>query len=363
MLAHHEKGIFAINPNSGVVYTKKSVDYEEDQFFNLTIKGTSIIHSSAITNLLIHIVDENDNAPEFIFDLYVGNVTESAKPGTVVLNSTNEPLVILATDRDSNLNALLAYEIRDDYAKNYITIDPNTGAIRTVAEFDHEQMSKIEFSVEVWDMGKPQQRTQFPAKVVLYVNDVNDSPPKFSMEAYTAEVLLPTYKDVIVVQLNASDPDTDVDSKLTFSISAGNDDNKFNIDPESGAIYVINETGMADSYKLTAQVSDGVFTASTSVNIAVTKARNSPIKFSKDVYEAMVVENDVTINTVTVVQISGRGLNEQYSFSLLNGGARFEIGHTSGVVTTTGVSFDREEINVYNLVAEVSVRPKISNLW
>ena len=355
ILQGNEKGMFAINPNSGVVYTRTSIDYEEVHFFNLTIKATSIIHSSAQTNLLIHIIDENDNAPEFMMDLYEGYITESAKPGTVVLNASHEPLVVLATDKDSNLNALLTYEIRDDYAKDFITIDPNTGAIRTVTEFDHEERSQIEFSVEVWDMGKPQQRTRHPSKVILHVNDVNDSPPRFSMSKHSASVLLPTYKDVVVIQLNATDPDTGIQSRLQFVITEGNQEDKFSINKDTGAIFVANETGMSDSFHLTVEVTDGIYKTETTVDITVTKTTTSQVKFTKDIYKASIKENHDGVETLVVVQIADRPLNQLFSFHLLNGHDRFEIGHTSGVLTTTGKSFDREEISMYTLVVEVCV--------
>lgn len=351
--AGNEKGIFSVNPNSGVVFTKKSVDYEEDHTFNLSVRATSVIHSSAYTNLLIHIIDENDNAPEFAKNEYIGNITESAKAGSVVLNSQNQPLIVMATDKDSNTNALLTYEIRDAYAKDYITIDPNTGAVRTLVEFDHEEVDKIELTVEVWDMGKPQLRTRYPAKVIIYVNDINDSPPKFSKTRYSAEILLPTYRDVIVVQTDATDPDTGVNSKLKYSIVDGNDKKQFKIDQNTGAIYVVEETGLDNQHTLTVEVTDGLFKSSCMVDIRVMAPTTSPFSFTKNTYEASIMENESGVKTLTVVQIANRSLNEQFTFSLLNGQGKFEIGHTSGVLTTTGVEFDREAYASYSLVVEV----------
>ena len=46
------------------------------------------------------------------------------------------------------------------------------------------------------------------------ITDENDSPPKFDRAEYSAVLLLPTYADVAVVQLNASDPDTGVETVL-----------------------------------------------------------------------------------------------------------------------------------------------------
>ena len=51
-------------------------------------------------------------------------------------------------------------------------------------------------------------------KVRIDITDENDSPPKFDRAEYTAVLLLPTYADVAVVQVNASDPDTGVDTVL-----------------------------------------------------------------------------------------------------------------------------------------------------
>ncbi|XP_052280093.1 protocadherin Fat 1-like isoform X4 [Dreissena polymorpha] len=353
IIAGNEKGVFAINPNSGVVFTKKIVDYEMDRGFNLTIRGTSVIHSYAVAYLFVHIIDANDNAPEFVHTEYVGNITEGAKVGSVVLDGKAEPLVVKAKDKDSSLNAILMYEIRDDFAKKFITIDPNTGALRTAAEIDHEVISKIEMTVEVWDMGKPQLRSRSPAKVTVYINDVNDTPPQFSAQSYKAEVLLPTYKDVIVTQAVATDEDTGINLKLQYSIVKGNSEKHFRISKFSGAVYIDNEVDIGDAYTLTIEVYDGVFRSRALLNVSITKPVQRPFHFTQEVYVASVHENSPLEETLTVVQVADRALNQQYTFSLLNGQGKFEMGRTSGVLTTTGVSFDREEINMYNLVVEV----------
>ena len=353
IIGGNDKGYFDVNPNSGVVYTKMPVDFEQDKFFNLTVKATSIIHAKAYANLVIHIIDENDNCPEFSSETYVGHVTEMAKPETVVLNVTEEPLVIDASDKDSNLNALLTYEIRDDYAKEYFTVDHNTGAIRTVKELDREEFDTIEFTVEVWDMGKPRQRSKNPAKVIITIDDINDTPPKFTKDLYVAEVLLPTYKDVIVATVKATDKDSAINTKLSYSISSGNEAGKFSINPDTGSIFVVNETGMDNNFNLEVKVSDGLFDASAAVQINVIKTVDTTIRFLKDTYEAHVKENDPTVRTLTVIQVAEKALNEQYQFSLLNGHDKFIIGRTSGVLQTKGKSFDREAVEMYHLVVEV----------
>ena len=46
---------------------------------------------------------------------------------------------------------------------------------------------------------------------MIYVTDVNDSPPMFPQKIFNQTLLLPTYKDVLVVNLNATDRDSGAD--------------------------------------------------------------------------------------------------------------------------------------------------------
>ncbi|KAL3879172.1 hypothetical protein ACJMK2_031481 [Sinanodonta woodiana] len=349
----NEENHFAINPNSGVVHSSVVIDYEKRQFYNLTISATNIIHAATYTTLLIHVIDDNDNAPNFSQSLYVGNISENAKPGTVVLTA-KMALVVHASDLDSGQNALLKYEIRDEHAKKFVTIDSSTGAIRTVGEFDHEVFQNLEFTVEVCDMGKPQLRGLNPAKVVIHVNDVNDTPPEFSKSEYSAIVLIPTYQDVVITQVSATDPDFDVDTILKYSIKSGNEDGKFCIKQDSGEVFVLSEISAIRDYQLVLEVTDGLFRSQSMLNISVQQSIDSGISFSKYIYKASAKENDFEVRTLEVIQVSGRALNQQYTFRLLNGQDKFVIGRTSGVLKTTGKPLDREQLSLYRLVVEVT---------
>ena len=123
-------------------------------------------------------------------------------------NSTSSPLVIKAEDADSELNALLNYDIVEDLPRKFFHIDSSTGAIRTVMLLDHETIPRFQFHVKVSDLGKPKLSSETTAKVVISVSDVNDCSPKFLQNDYNATVLLPTWKNVAVIKLEAFDPDT-----------------------------------------------------------------------------------------------------------------------------------------------------------
>lgn len=242
----NENGCFFINPNSGVISTLRVIDFEVNQFYNLTIMAANIIGATSTAHMLIHIGDKNDNHPVFRAECFYGNISEAAEPGSMVLDAKGLPLVIQAMDADSGQNSQLQYEILDVEVRRYFSVDVNTGAIQTRLSLDHETTASFNFTVQVRDQGTPQLYSQTPARVVIFVADINDVPPRFTENNYQAKVLLPTYCDVTVLQVNAIDPDTVNTKALTFSIVGGNQGGIFAINPQSGQLHVKLTQGILD---------------------------------------------------------------------------------------------------------------------
>ncbi|XP_014600494.1 PREDICTED: fat-like cadherin-related tumor suppressor homolog isoform X3 [Polistes canadensis] len=343
---------FFINPSTGVIVVKNSLDYEKRKFYNLTIAATNMAGATAVCNVIVHVLDRNDNAPRFIQAVYSGEISEGASIGSLVLTNTTTPLVIKAEDADSELNALLNYDIVDDLPRKYFHIDSSTGAIRTVMVLDHETIPEFTFHVKVSDLGKPKLSSETTAKVMIKVTDVNDCPPKFLQNDYNATLLLPTYKNVAVLQVNAVDPDSSEGISLRYDIIDGNKGHTFDIDSQTGIITVLNSERIKKNYLLHVRVSDGKYSSVTQVNIIVEKSENSGLIFQKDVYEGNIVENSTKIRTVVVVNVLGTVLNEHIIFKILNPTKMFIIGPTSGAIRTTGVRFDRETCDHYELIVE-----------
>lgn len=199
---------FFVNPSTGIIVIKNELDYETTKFYNLTVAATNMADAKATCNVIVHVLDRNDNAPRFLQATYSGEISEGASIGSLVLTNTSTPLVIKAEDADSELNALLNYDIVEDLPRKYFHIDSSTGAIRTVMVLDHESIPKFSFHVKVSDLGKPKLLSETTAKVMIVVTDVNDCPPKFLENDYNTTLLLPTYKNVAVVKVGAVDPDS-----------------------------------------------------------------------------------------------------------------------------------------------------------
>lgn len=91
---------------------------------------------------------------------------------------------------------------------------------------------------------------------------------------------------------------------------------------------------------------------------------NSTLMFDHTVYYGDVTENSSRVMVVAVVNVIDSYLNEHIMFSLLNPNPGFQIGLTSGVISSTGIPFNRENKDCYLLIVQVSniIREKAYDL-
>uniref|UniRef100_A0A4W6FXB1 FAT atypical cadherin 3 n=1 Tax=Lates calcarifer TaxID=8187 RepID=A0A4W6FXB1_LATCA len=316
----NEEHCFFINHHTGVISTRRLLDFEQTTSYFLVVHALSMAGVEASTTVIIQVGDVNDSPPVFKQIRYVGEISEAAPVNSVVLGEDGKPLVIQATDKDRNHNALLVFQIVDDTARMFFSVDSGTGSIRTIASLDYETFSEFSFWVHVRDSGQPPRSADSPAQVI----NINDSPPKFSQDTYESVLLLPTYMGVEVLRVEAFDPDMTSDLTLNPDKS---------ITP--ALVYSLNLS--KDRYQ----------------------AIDSGLLFTLPVYSASIQENIPNVTLVTVVNTVGHRLNEPLKYTLLNPRGRFIIRPTCGVVLTTGVPFDREERESYELVVEVSREDEI----
>ncbi|XP_056910340.1 protocadherin Fat 3 isoform X4 [Takifugu flavidus] len=359
---------FYINHHTGVINTRKRLDFEQTPSYFLVVRALSMTRMEASTTVTVQVGDVNDNSPVFQQLRYVGTISEAAPVNSVVLGDDGNPLVIQATDLDRNHNALLVFHILDETARMFFSIDSGTGSIRTIASLDYEIFSEFLFQVFVRDSGQPPRSADSPADVVIKVININDSPPKLSQDTYETVLLLPTYMGVEVLRVEASDPDTTLDltpnadksstPQLVYSVVESSVEN-FSVDRSSGTVTVINPNLNKELYQFTVKVWDGRFSSMASVRVLVRNSIASGLIFTSPEYSASIPENISNVTLVSVVSTVGHRLNEPLRYTLLNAGERFVIRPTCGVVLTTGVPFDREERDSYELVVEVSREEEI----
>uniref|UniRef100_A0AAY5L2H7 FAT atypical cadherin 3b n=1 Tax=Esox lucius TaxID=8010 RepID=A0AAY5L2H7_ESOLU len=342
---------FTINSYTGVITTCRPLDFESTGSYSLLVHVLSMAGVEASATVSVQVGDQNDNPP--VFHQYVGIISEASPVNSVVLGEDGNPLVIQASDRDQNLNALLVFNIIDDMARTFFTVDSGTGSIRTISALDYETFPVFSFRVNVRDSGMPQKTADSPAHVLIKVVNINDSPPKFSQDSYETVLLLPSYPGVEVLRVTAYDPDLTPDPTLVYTMVDRNLEH-FSMERYTGVIAVKDHNLSKDRYRFNIKVWDGRFSGTALVTILVREVMDSGLLFSLPFYSSSVTENDGNISIVTVVNAVGHRLNEPLKYTLLNANGRFTIRPTAGVVLTTGAPLDREEQASYSLVVEAS---------
>ncbi|CAH8574191.1 unnamed protein product [Schistosoma curassoni] len=182
---------FRIDPITGKLWTIQSLDCENRSEYHLVViakDSGSPVPLSSSASIIINVEDTNDNMPEFLNTHYLFEVAENAPGGT-------EIGVVEAIDKDvSTINQRVRYNLRgnnDDL--KLITIDRNSGTLRTRRPIDRESRSSISLIVEA-ENEVPIHRSQSvrndnfntiinhigtEASVVITILNLNDNRPEF----------------------------------------------------------------------------------------------------------------------------------------------------------------------------------------
>ncbi|XP_054424121.1 protocadherin Fat 2 isoform X1 [Pteronotus mesoamericanus] len=345
----NKDGVFSMNSYSGLISTQKNLDYEKISSYQLKIRGRNMAGASTDVVVLVYIIDENDNAPMFLTSTFVGQISEAAPLYSMIMDENNNPFVIRASDSDEEANSLLVYEILEQEALKFVKIDPSMGTLTTISEMDYESMPSLQFSIYVHDQGSPILFAPRPAQVIIYIRDVNDSPPKFSDEIYEVAIMKPIHRGMELLMVCAKDDD----SEVNYSIKAGNADEAVAIHPINGQISVLNPVLLGDSRELTIRASDGLYQDTALVKISLTQALNTSLQFDQSVYRATVKENLGERKTLVMLGVQGNHLNDTLYYFLLNSTDMFCMIKSVGVLQTRGVAFDRELKDTHEVAVEL----------
>lgn len=194
--------LFTIN-DKGQITVTGLLDREKQAFHILGVFAytESSPPLTALTEVYVKVLDENDNAPEFDNDFYNAKISESIAEGTVVVKSnaifiikfvyfsfiTNNYVYIIiarAIDLDEGKNGEIKYLINSKSNVPF-AIDQYSGSISvSVSNLDREVKPSYTFDVMAFDSGTPSFNST--VKVHISLVDYNDNPSRFSQDSYTA---------------------------------------------------------------------------------------------------------------------------------------------------------------------------------
>ncbi len=310
-----------------LVYTATSgATYEEDVVITIIGGGDPLVFSQP--------------------DGYAYALAEDAQSGTEVGR-------VDASDVDVGVVHDIKYVIESGNDDALFAIDADTGIISIIAALDYETAEEHILVVKAEDQGV--EAGTATAEVTIAVSDVNDNAPMFETAAITVTVDENATMNHEVVQVVASDIDTN--TTLTYSITAGNEAGHFSIDESDGTISVAAALDFEVApmqYLLKVEASDGTNSNTQDVSIALNDINEAP-EFAESIYTATLVENvavGTIVATITADDIdAGSVLN--YRISGGNQSGLFAIDATSGAVRVAR-ALDYETASVHRLEIEAS---------
>ncbi|XP_023854145.1 protocadherin-23 [Salvelinus sp. IW2-2015] len=226
-----------VHPASGWLFLSQNLDYETEPMFRFKVLATvqdettlAMANTTATTNVIVLVLDENDNAPVFTSLAYFFTVQEGPLPQGLVGT-------VQAVDRDSRKNAQLSYILLSD--GKHFRINTKTGEIINWVSLDREQHAGHTLKVMVTDQGQP--RLNATATIHILVTDINDNPPQFTHLPASGKELnvqvwagLPTGS--LVTTMFAKDLDAGENATVRFSLTIDEEQGHFEIDSQSGEI-------------------------------------------------------------------------------------------------------------------------------
>uniref|UniRef100_A0ABD2XEJ9 Cadherin domain-containing protein n=1 Tax=Trichogramma kaykai TaxID=54128 RepID=A0ABD2XEJ9_9HYME len=366
------EGRFGIFPD-GQLYVKNPLDHEEQNYYALEVtasdQGTPQRRSSSVP-VVVHVLDENDNAPQFANSSFSFRLLENQPEDTFVGK-------LLASDRDSDRNAELAYSLAP--GQQDFQVDPRTGFVRSLRSFDREKLqstggggSVIAFEASVEDNGA-EVRLRDRVQVQVQIIDVNDNAPQFKRLPYKVQTSEATAPGTQLVRVYTSDADEGLNGDVYYSL-LNDDEGRFSIDEATGQISLARalDREQRDSYQLTVVAEDAApvpsqrLSSSALVHIDVLDENDNQPQFV-DTKASISVPENAPIN-VELLRFRARdadlGANGELSFAITGGNRRdaFHLDSATGSLYLRR-PLDYEELKVYylNVTCSDAGHPRLSS--
>ncbi|KAJ8417809.1 hypothetical protein AAFF_G00226520 [Aldrovandia affinis] len=223
-------GLFTIDRTTGVLYVTQPLDRETTDKYKLLAHAVAVGHGTAEDpmEIILNVIDQNDNKPEFTQDPFLGSVPEASPKGF-------EFMKVLAIDKDEpgSANSDIRYKLVSQDPQqpemNMFFLNTVTGGIQLNSDgLDREHFPKYTLIIEAADLEG--EGLQNSCTAIITVTDSNDNAPVFKPLSYTVSV--PENKvGALVVKMPVTDgdePHTPAWS-TTYKIIEGNNGGFFNV--------------------------------------------------------------------------------------------------------------------------------------
>ncbi|XP_076730042.1 protocadherin gamma-A11 isoform X33 [Maylandia zebra] len=230
-LTEEVKKIFSIDRKVGDIRVIGAVDYETTTSFEIRVKAKDGLGLSSYAKVIIAVTDVNDNAPVVNLNSLTNPIPENTPPDT-------EVGIINVQDRDSGNNRQVRCSIQQGVPFKLVPSIKNYYSLVTTGQLDRELVSNYNITITATDEGSPPLSSS--KSVQLSVADINDNPPVFEEQSYSAYVSENNKPGSTLCSVSARDPDWRQNGTVVYSLLAG----EVNGAPVSSYLSVNGDTGV-----------------------------------------------------------------------------------------------------------------------
>ncbi|XP_033948833.1 protocadherin beta-15-like [Pseudochaenichthys georgianus] len=226
-----ENQVFSLDPKTGEVKVVRYIDYEKESSYEMQISAKDGLGLASYATLLIEITDINDNAPVIYLKSLTNPIPENMSPGA-------EVGIINVQDRDSETNRQVRCSIQQNVPFKLVPSIKNYYSLVTTGQLDRELVSDYNITITATDEGSPPLSSS--KTVQLSVADINDNPPVFEEQSYSAHVTENNKPGSTLCSVTARDPDWRQNGTVIYSLLPG----EVNGAPVSSYLSVNGDTGV-----------------------------------------------------------------------------------------------------------------------
>ncbi|XP_050924191.1 protocadherin beta-15-like isoform X4 [Lates calcarifer] len=222
---------FSIDPKTGEIRVTGVIDFEDRSSFEMRVQAKDGLGLNSYAKVTIDITDINDNAPVIYLKSLTNPIPENVSPGT-------EVGIINVQDRDSENNRQVRCSIQQNVPFKLVPSVKNYYSVVTTGQLDRELVSDYNITITATDEGSPPLSSS--KTVQLSVADINDNPPVFEEQSYSAYVTENNKPGSTLCSVSARDPDWRQNGTVIYSLLPG----EVNGAPVSSYLSVNGDTGV-----------------------------------------------------------------------------------------------------------------------
>ncbi|KAK2904144.1 hypothetical protein Q8A73_010801 [Channa argus] len=202
----------------------------------MLIEGKDGYGLSSETKVVIDVTDVNDNAPVIHLSSLANPISENVSPGA-------EVGIFHVQDADSGTNRQVRCYVQQNVPFKLVPSIKNYYSLVTTGQLDRELVSDYNITISATDEGSPPLSSS--KTVQLSVADINDNPPVFEEQSYSAYVTENNKAGSTLCSVTARDPDWRQNGTVIYSLLPG----EVNGSPVSSYLSVNGDTGVVHAVR------------------------------------------------------------------------------------------------------------------